>query len=164
MSKTANTVGLTEEEAKKRIDQYGLNLLAQKNNFDYIRDFLSIFFSPLVLLLLGASIISAAFGNITDFIIIFSIVLLSGLVSFWQHFKAEKTAQQLKQKVRLNATVFRDGIKKEIPFSHVTVGDVIYLTVGDLIPADAEFLEAKDITVDEVFDALNNLISINKIN
>lgn len=144
-----NNNGLSEKQAAEHLKKYGLNILAQKNHFGFLFEFISSFFSPLVLLLLGASFISAILGDITDFLIILAIVLVSGTVTFWQHFKAEKTAEKLKQKVRLTATVIRDGKEKEIPFSHVTVGDVVIIGVGDIVPADATLFETRDMTIDE---------------
>lgn len=141
--------GLSEKEATKRLNVYGKNILAQRSRYTFLLQFLSTFFSPLILLLLGASVISAIAGESKDFFIILSIVIVSGSVTFYQHFKAEYEAEKLKQKVLLNATVLRDGVKKEIQFSHICIGDIILLTVGDIIPADAKILQGKDVSVDE---------------
>src|SRR5579872_1952221 len=141
--------GLTQEEAQKRLRQYGKNTIAQKSRFYLLKELLTSFFSPLILLLLGASFVSALLGDVTDFLIIFSIVILSGGISFLQHFRAEKAAEKLRSKVILTATVIRDGRQKEIPFSHVTVGDVVVLTVGDLVPADGNIVQAEELSIDE---------------
>ncbi len=141
--------GLLEKEAEKRLEKFGKNVLVEKKPFALVIDFFSTFFSPLILLLIGASFISAVLGDLNDFLIILGIILVSGFVTFFQHFRAEHTAEKLKQKVTLSTTVIRDGQKKEIPFSHVTIGDIIVLGVGDIIPADSNVLSAKDLMVDE---------------
>src|SRR5258708_16399435 len=122
MSEYNNTnivTGLSEQEAKARQLQFGKNILSEKSRFALFVDFFKTFFSPLTLLLIGASLVSAFLGDIKDFIIISCIILVSGGVTFIQHFRAEHTAEKLKQKVLLSATVLRDSEEKEIPFSHV---------------------------------------------
>src|SRR5258706_97256 len=84
----------------------------------------------LKLLLIFASFISAFLGELRDFFLIIGIIFISGVVSFYQHFKAEHEAEKLKQKVILSATVLREGVKKEAPFSHITIGDIVILSVG----------------------------------
>lgn len=141
--------GLSTEEAKKRILQYGPNTLAKKKRFFLLIEFITSFFSPLIIVLLAAGIIAAAFGQIRDFAVILGIILLSGIVTFVQHFRAQHAAEKLKQKVQLTATVIRDNITREIPFSDVTVGDLVVLSAGDIVPADCEFIEGRDLLIDE---------------
>lgn len=148
-TRTNPSFGLTEKEATARIHRFGKNTLVQKGKFIFLKELFYSFFSPLVLLLLGASLVSAFLGDIPDFLIIFGIVLASGSISFAQHFKAEHASQRLKSKVILTATVIRDGKQKEIPFPHVTVGDVVLLSVGDLVPADMQLLETRELSIDE---------------
>jgi len=148
-SNTDPKTGLLDKEVRERIEKFGKNTLAEKNRFAIILNFFSSFFSPLILLLVGASFVSALLGDVQDFLIILGIIIVSGSVTFFQHFRAQHTAEKLKQKVTLFATVLRDSQKKEIPFSGVTVGDIIILTAGDIIPADATVLESKDCMVDE---------------
>src|SRR5690242_15848091 len=105
--------GLTEKEAEERIAKYGLNTLTDKRHFIILKQFISSFFSPLTLLLLAVSIISAFLGEIKDFFIIFGIVLFSGSITFYQHFKADHAAEKLKKKVLLTTLVIRDGMEKE---------------------------------------------------
>src|SRR6185312_3047998 len=99
--------------------------------------------------LLGASLISGFLGDITNFLIILGIVLFSGLMTFYQHFKAENAVEKLKKKTALLATVLRSGEVRQIPFSHITIGDVILLSRGNLLSADVRFIETKEVTVDE---------------
>jgi len=141
--------GLSSSEAKRRTKLYGLNKLAEKQRFHLFFDFIEGFLNPFIILLIAASLISALLGQITDFLIILTIILTSGLLSFYQHYKAENEVEKLKQKILLTADVIRDGVRKEIPFSAVTIGDILLLKVGDVIPADARLLKAKDLSVNE---------------
>src|SRR6185312_4808545 len=141
--------GLTDKEAAERLKANGLNVLAEKDSFKILKQLFSSFFSPLTLLLLGASLISGFLGDITNFLIILGIVLFSGLMTFYQHFKAENAVEKLKKKTALLATVLRSGEVRQIPFSHITIGDVILLSRGNLLSADVRFIETKEVTVDE---------------
>lgn len=141
--------GLSEKEALSRIKQNGLNTLVEKDKYALLKRLYTSFFSPLTLMLLAASFISAALGDRTDFIIITSIVILSGVITFYQHQKSENAIEKLKKKTHLTATVIRDGDEKEIPFAHITIGDIVVVQTGDLIPADLRLVDSKDVTIDE---------------
>lgn len=141
--------GLSENEATKKLKIVGPNKLVSKNNFTVLKLLWDSFFSPLVMLLLVAGIISAVLGDVKDFLVIFTIVILSGGITFYQHFKANHAAEALKKKVQLTATVIRNGIKHEIPFSHLVPGDLVLLTPGDVLPADGRLIETKDLSIDE---------------
>ncbi|MBS7613978.1 magnesium-translocating P-type ATPase, partial [Candidatus Bathyarchaeota archaeon] len=94
-------------------------------------------------------LISSFFGEIINATIIFSIVFASVFLDFYQESKAEKAAEMLKQRVAVTATVLRDGVKREVRVSEVVPGDVIYLSAGDVVPADARIINAKDLFVDQ---------------
>ncbi|MGB9622919.1 MAG: HAD-IC family P-type ATPase, partial [Candidatus Bathyarchaeia archaeon] len=111
--------------------------------------FLYHFRSPLVIILLIAGAITGFLGEITNAAIIYTIITMSVGLSYHQESKAEKAAESLKRLVATTATVIRDGIRKEIPISKVVPGDIILLTAGDLVPADARVLSAKDFFVDQ---------------
>lgn len=149
ISLTNLQTGLSEKEVERRLTVYGKNVLAEKSRFYLVKELFESFFSPLILLLLGASLVSAFLGDIPDFLIIFGIVILSGGISFFQHYKAENAAKKLKSKVTLTATVIRDGEQKEIPFTHIALGDILILAAGDLVPADCQLLETNELSVDE---------------
>ncbi|MEM2112164.1 MAG: cation-transporting P-type ATPase, partial [Candidatus Bathyarchaeia archaeon] len=139
--------GLSSEEAEKRLITYGYNELARRKRRTAIADFLSHFRSPLVIILLIAGLISGFLGEIVNFTIIFSIVLMSVILDFYQESKAEKAAEILKEKVATTATVLRDGVKREVKISMIVPGDIIYLSAGDMVPADAQVIAAKDLFV-----------------
>ncbi|MEM2864820.1 MAG: magnesium-translocating P-type ATPase [Candidatus Bathyarchaeia archaeon] len=141
--------GLSSEEAEKRLITYGYNELARRKKRTAIADFLSHFRSPLVIILLIAGLISGFLGEIANFIIIFSIVLMSVILDFYQESKAEKAAEMLKERVAITATVLRDGVKREVKLSMIVPGDIIYLSAGDMVPADARVITAKDLFVNQ---------------
>ncbi|MBO3754421.1 MAG: magnesium-translocating P-type ATPase [Candidatus Brockarchaeota archaeon] len=141
--------GLSSKEADRRLKIYGYNELAKRKKRAIIVRFLLRFRNPLVIILLVAGLISGFSGEIVDSMIIFSIVLLSVILDFYQEFKAEQAAELLKERVSTTATVLRDGIKKEVKFSEIVPGDIIYLSAGDLVPADSRVLMAKDLSVDQ---------------
>lgn len=141
--------GLTSQEAERRLKIYGYNELAKRKKRAIVIQFLLHFRNPLVILLLVAGLISGFSGEMVDSGIIFSIVLLSVVLDFYQEFKAEQAAELLKERVSTTATVLRDGIKKVVKFSEIVPGDVVYLSAGDLVPADARVLMAKDLSVDQ---------------
>lgn len=143
------THGLSDREAIQNQKKYGKNTLIEKTRFSFFKELFRSFFSPLIFLLLAASLISGFLGDMTSFFIIFGIVILSGLISFAQHYRAEKAAQKLKNKVLLTATVIRNGVQKEISFTQVTIGDVVVFSVGDIVPADIKIVEARELSIDE---------------
>lgn len=141
--------GLTSQEAETRLEMYGYNELAKKKKRTAIVGFLSEFRSPLVIILLLAGLISGFFGEIINATIIFSIVFVSVVLDFYQESKAEKAAEMLKEKVTTTATVLRDGVKQEVKLSEIVPGDIVYLSAGDMVPADARVIIAKDFFVNQ---------------
>ncbi|NNM43153.1 MAG: magnesium-translocating P-type ATPase [Chlamydiae bacterium] len=141
--------GLSSADALIRLKNYGPNTLKPPRKGKGITLFLSQFKSPLTLLLIGAAILSFFLSDSTDSIIIFSIVILSGLLSFFQERGALNTLEKLLQIVENKTTVLRDGKEVKISIDHIVPGDVIILRAGDLVPADSVLLEANHCFVDE---------------
>ncbi|HLN89675.1 MAG TPA: magnesium-translocating P-type ATPase [Candidatus Binatia bacterium] len=141
--------GLGTEQATERLQVYGRNELAREHQHSTIKEFLLHFKSPLVIILLIAGIISGFFGEVANTAIILTIIFISVILDYYQESKAEKAAQLLKQKVTSTATVLRDNVKQEIKFPEIVPGDVIYLSAGDIAPADARVLSAKDLFVNQ---------------
>ena len=141
--------GLTSEEAQKRLTVYGHNEIAGRKKRTAIVQFLLLFRSPLVIILLIAGAISGFVGEMTNATIIFAIVIMSVLLDFYQESKAEQAAETLRHKVRTTASVLRDGIRREITLSEVVPGDVAYLSAGDIVPADGRVIAAKDLFLDQ---------------
>lgn len=107
------------------------------------------FTSPLILLLIGAAIISIFLGDTSDVYIILFIVLSSGLLSFFQERNANKVVEKLQSMVTLKSTVLRNGESQQINSGNVLIGDVIVLKAGDIIPADCLVVEANELYVNE---------------
>jgi Mg2+-importing ATPase len=141
--------GLSSEEAEERLRIYGYNELAKRKKRTAIVNFLSHFRSPLIIILLIAGLISGFLGEIINVAIIFSIVFVSAILDFHQESKAEKAAQMLKEKVTTTATVLRDGVKQEVKLSEIVPGDIVYLSAGDIVPADARVIAAKDLFLNQ---------------
>jgi len=141
--------GLSDNEAKKRIAFYGQNIIADKKEVGVVFEFLSHFKSPLVIILLLAATVSAYFGEATNSIIIAILVFVSVTLDFFEEHSANKAAEKLKERVTNSATVIRSGEKKEIKTSQICIGDVVFLSSGNLIPADARIIEADDFFVNE---------------
>ncbi|MEM2910242.1 MAG: magnesium-translocating P-type ATPase [Nitrososphaerota archaeon] len=141
--------GLSSEEAEKRLGIYGYNELAKRKKRTTIFDFLSHFRSPLVIILLIAGLIAGFLGEIINVTIVFSIVFVSVILDFHQESKAEKAAEALKEKVTTTATVLRDGAKQEVRLSEIVPGDIVYLSAGDIVPADARVITAKDLFLNQ---------------
>lgn len=145
----SSPVGLTNREAAERLTLYGQNLFHPKRRNVLLLQFLSKFSNPLVVILLAASAISALTGDVTSFIIISLIVLLSVMLDFIQEYRAGKEAEKLRQSVAVHVLALRDGKSLEIPLPSVVPGDIVLLAAGDLIPADGRILEAKDFFVNQ---------------
>jgi len=141
--------GLSSDEAEARLKIFSYNELAKRKKRTAFIEFLSHFRSPLLIILLVAGLISGFFGETVNAAIIFLIVFASVLLDFYQESKAEKAAEMLKQRVAITATVLRDGVKREVKLSEIVPGDVIYLSAGDIVPADARVINAKDLFIDQ---------------
>jgi len=145
----SSETGLTWEEAERSLSEYGPNELAKQKKRSTATHFLAHFANPLILILLLAGTVTGFLGEVTNTVIIYAIVLMSIILEFYQESKAERAAETLRQKISTTATVLRNGIRQEIRLSLVTPGDVIYLAGGDIVPADARVISAKDFFVDQ---------------
>jgi Mg2+-importing ATPase len=146
---STSTTGLTTEEAERRLETYGSNEVAQKGKRPALIEFLSHFRSPLVIILIIAAIVSSILGELVDAIIILSIVLVSVILDFTQEYRAGRAAEELRKRVATTATTFRNGTKQDVEISELVPGDIIALSAGDIVPADARVINAKDFFVDQ---------------
>jgi len=145
----ATQAGLSQQEARARSARFGPNTLRDHGERPLLIQYLSHFKNPLVMVLLAASAVSALTGEITGFVIIWAIVLMSVTLDFFQEYRAGRAADQLKKTVAVRATVLRDDHSQEIPIAGLVPGDVVLLAAGDLIPADCRLLEAKDFFINQ---------------
>ncbi len=141
--------GLGAPEAAQRLALYGRNTLQPQRHTTLMAAFLAQFKSPLVLILVFAAGISVLTQDWVDTAIVLAIVLASATLSFTQEFRASRAIENLLARVAPHATVLRDGVRMDIPAHDVVVGDVVCLSAGDLIPADARVLEADDFFVNQ---------------
>lgn len=141
--------GLNSNEASIRLKRYGPNVFHPQRKNAVLLQFLSKFNNPLIIILLVASTISAFTGDVTNFIIISLMVIMSVTLDFIQEYKAGKEAEKLRQLVTVHVQALRDGKSQEIPLPSLVPGDVVLLAAGDLVPADGRLLEAKDFFVNQ---------------
>ena len=141
--------GLTSQEVEDRYRIYGYNEIEKRKKRIAILEFLSHFSSPLVLVLLVAGLISGFFGQINNTIVIFTCIILSIGLDFYQDTKAEKATKMLIEKVSTTATVFRDNIKQEVKLYEIVPGDIIDLSAGDIIPADSRIINERDLFINQ---------------
>ena len=146
---SVTVTGITSEEAKKRQLNYGANRLKPQKRTDAFTLLIAQFKSPIILILIFATGLSLFLHNIIDASIIFAIVLISGLLGFWQEYSASNAVEKLLALVQITASVLRDGTEKEIPVEDIVPGDIIILNAGDIVPGDSMLIESKDLFVDE---------------
>ncbi len=146
---TASIQGLSQQEARARLVQYGPNSVAAVSHAPLWLQFLLRFRNPLVILLLFASLLSALTGDVASFVIITTIVFSSVTLGFFQEMRAEKTITSLQKQVAVSVSVMRDGQILSVPASQIVPGDIVKLQAGSLIPADGELIEGKDIYVNQ---------------
>jgi Mg2+-importing ATPase len=145
----SSSEGLGHDEAIRRLEQYGPNLLEAKMQVSPLRLFLRQFQSPIMLILLLATLVSAFLKDWPDAAIILVIVLGSALLSFVQEHNASQAVEKLRAQLTLKASLLRDGQPQSIPVEQVVPGDIVLLSAGSLIPADGVVLEAKDFFVNQ---------------
>jgi P-type Mg2+ transporter len=141
--------GLSSAEAARRLVEYGPNDPAPKKQRSQLVDLLLQFANPLVAILIFASVVSIFVGELANASIIIVIVSLSVAVNFAQTFRSQAAAERLRAAVAPSATALRDGAFSDILRLNVVPGDVVRLCAGDLVPADARLLSAKDLHVQQ---------------
>lgn len=141
--------GLTTQEAEKRLKQYGLNVLEEKEKISPIKIFLAQFNEFMIWVLLAATIISGIMGEKADAITILIIIIMNAILGFIQEYRTEKSLDALKKMAAPTAKVIRDGKVKVINAEYIVIGDLIVLESGDRIPADSLIVQASNAMVDE---------------
>ncbi|MFP4457641.1 MAG: cation-translocating P-type ATPase [Clostridia bacterium] len=141
--------GLTEEEAKKRFEEFGPNELETKEEKSKVLMFLSQFKDVLVIILLVAALMSLFIQNYSDAAIMLLIVIINAAIGFFQEFKAEQILNKLKNLIQSPAKVIRDGEQKEINQTDLVVGDLVLLDEGDKVPADLRIIQAYNLKTND---------------
>ncbi len=142
-------IGLSEEEAKKRLAEYGPNQLREERGVSPLKLLLSQFKQFLIIILLVATAISLFLGEVIDASVIFGIVIASAILGFVQEYRASRAVEALKKMVMTNVEVIRDGVEKRVSSPVVVPGDVMVLSPGDKVTADARIIEANNFRVNE---------------
>ena len=141
--------GLSPAEAATRLATYGPNALEGRKGSDALSLLARQFTSPIILILVLATIISGVLGDVTDTVIILAIIGLSGLLGFWQERGATRSVEALLAVVEVKAEVVRAGAIASLPLEEVVPGDITVLNAGDLVPGDCFVLESTSLLVDE---------------
>jgi Mg2+-importing ATPase len=152
--------GLTPEQVEERLERYGPNEISHEKPPSWYQQLFHAFVTPFNGVLFTVSIVSlftdVIFAAPEDrtfrtIIVLSTMVLLSTLLRFWQEFRSNKAAEELKAMVSSTAAVLRAGMQRpqEIPISTLVPGDIVYLSAGDMIPADVRLLTAKDLFVSQ---------------
>ena len=147
--KPVESVGLTTQEAELRLTRFGPNEPAETKHRSVLSDLWHAFTNPLVLILVIAATASAFLGEKGDATIIGVIVLLSTAIDLGQTHRSRSAVEKLRAQVALTATIMRDGEWKELQRREVVPGDVVRLSAGDLVPADAHLLTSRDLYVQQ---------------
>lgn len=133
--------GLNREEAATRLEKYGFNELVAVRKVSPLRLLTSQFKSILLIILLGATAVSMAVGEVVDAIVILAIVIACAMLGFTQEYRAERALEALKKMLHPTASLMRSGKKAVIPVREIVPGDILVLREGDRVPADARLIE-----------------------
>ncbi|WFR57048.1 cation-translocating P-type ATPase [Anaerocolumna sp. AGMB13025] len=141
--------GLTNSEAKARLEKYGMNKLEGKPKKSLLSLFLAQLKDMLIYVLLGAAVITLFIGEYVDAVIIILVVILNAVIGVVQEAKAEKAVEALQQMTTPRSLVRRDGEAKEINSEEVVPGDIIILDAGRYVPADLRLVESANLQIEE---------------
>ncbi len=141
--------GLTEHEARKRLDRYGRNQLPEKGPTPIWLIFLRQFMSPLIYILVAAAVVSIVIGDFKDAVFIGLVLLINAGIGTYQEGQAEKSSHALKKLLRMHAQVQRDGEVREIMADEIVPGDIVWLESGNRVAADIRLLSSQGLEIDE---------------
>ncbi|MFC7132792.1 MULTISPECIES: calcium-translocating P-type ATPase, PMCA-type [Salinibaculum] len=141
--------GLSASEVEQRLAEYGRNDVERGEERTAVDIFVTQFDSALIWVLVGAAILSLWAGHGVDAVLITVIVVANGVFGFVQDYRAEQSLEALRELSAPTATVVRDGEQRQVEATELVPGDVMLLSGGNVVPADARLLEANDLQVDE---------------
>ncbi|MBT9167602.1 MAG: Calcium-transporting ATPase [Syntrophomonadaceae bacterium] len=141
--------GLSRDEAADKLRRNGPNLLAEKQKASLILLFCYQFRDFMVIVLLGATLLSGLLGEYTDALVIIGIVIVNAVLGFVQEYRAERSLEALKELTAPMARVVRDGSRLELPAEKLVPGDIVLIEAGDRIPADIRLGEVRQLSVNE---------------
>src|SRR6516164_7854350 len=157
---SASRSGLTEEQVEERLDRYGPNEVTHEKPPTWYEQLFHAFLTPFNGVLFAVSLVSlftdVVFASPDDrsfrtIIVLSAMVLLSTLLRFWQEFRSNRAAEELKAMVSSTTAVLRVGMQRpcEMPIAELVPGDIVCLSAGDMVPADVRLLSAKDLFVSQ---------------
>jgi Ca2+-transporting ATPase len=141
--------GIGKEEAKRRLQEFGPNILQEKKGPSALRIFVEQFKNYLILVLVAATIIALFLGDFTDALVISVVIILNAILGFYQEYRAEKSIEALKKLTAPKAVVIREGDEETILASELVPGDLIMLETGERVPADIRLSECSSLEIDE---------------
>lgn len=141
--------GLSSQEVENRLDKYGPNELKEETKKGLWPKILAQFSDFLILILIGAAVISGFVGEIQDSIVILAIVVVNAVLGIYQEGRAEKSLEALKKMASPNAKVLRNATTEEVPANSLVPGDIVVLETGDIIPADIRLVETSKLKIEE---------------
>ncbi len=142
-----STAGLTEEEAERRLDEYGPNIVGQQRRYDLVRLLARAVINPLVIVLVLLGAVSFVTRDVRAGTVISLMVALGVTLRFVQEARASSAAAKLAAMISVTATVVRDRLTREVRLEHLVPGDVVRLSAGDMIPADVRLISCRDLFV-----------------
>ncbi|MBX3278910.1 MAG: HAD-IC family P-type ATPase [Acidobacteria bacterium] len=146
-----STDGLTEAEAKARLEKFGKNVLPVKEPPSLAEIILHQFKSPLIYILLAAAAVAVALRDFTDAGFIMAVVLLNAGLGTFQEWRAEQSAAGLQKLLKVVTRVRREGVERRIEADDLAPGDVVLLESGNRVPADLRLLQVNNLSIDESF-------------
>lgn len=141
--------GLSSDEAKRRIEKYGHNVLEAKKTDSALKIFFDQFKDLLVIILIIAAIISGISGQLESTLVIVAVIILNAILGTVQTIKAQKSLDSLKKLSSPKSKVLRDGSLVEIDSSNLTIGDIVYIEAGDVVGGDGRLIEASALQINE---------------
>jgi Ca2+-transporting ATPase len=141
--------GLTHEEAVRRLQERGANELQERRGESPIKLLLHQFKDFMVLVLVGAVVISGLLGEMLDALTIIAIILINGILGFFQEYRAERSLRALKELSAPSAKVIRGGAMETVPARALVPGDLVLLESGDRVPADLRLIDCQQFAVEE---------------
>lgn len=141
--------GVSIKQANDYLQKFGIHKRKQSNIYRDLKLLSGQFLNPLMLLLIGAIILSAFLGDISEVVIVSMIVLSTGILSYIQERNAGKVVQKLQSLISAKCTVLRGGIYSDIPSASVVPGDIIVFNAGDIIPADCIIVSSNELHINE---------------
>ncbi|HBG87465.1 MAG TPA: cation transporter [Marinilabiliaceae bacterium] len=141
--------GLSVAGAKKRLSEFGKNLIQRDKGDGILKLLWGQINNPLIWVLIGSGTLAVLLGKITDGLVVLSVVVINTIIGFIQEYKAGKAIEALADMVPENATVLRDGQYTTIPVAEIVPGDLVQLAAGDRVPADMRLINQKNLSVEE---------------